>query len=111
MTDPNEDVCSNYRARKPDKAMVAPEPAVPNEPSPLATSLIAGLSFEDGDKEHPNFDPARYLEQMADIDISEAEKNELLLILWDIMSRFVELGFGVDSLSLKDELTTTKEER
>ncbi|MBI1392795.1 MAG: hypothetical protein GC152_08660 [Alphaproteobacteria bacterium] len=48
----------------------------------------------------PAFDLDTYLEKTKDFDMSEVEQRELLMILWDIMRRFVELGFGLDSVSL-----------
>lgn len=46
------------------------------------------------------FDPNDYLAQIKDFEMSEAEKIEFLAILWDIMKRFVELGWALDSVSL-----------
>lgn len=46
-----------------------------------------------------NLDVEKYLEQIEDFELSEEEATELLTTLWDIMSRFVELGFGIDSYS------------
>lgn len=48
----------------------------------------------------PEFDLEKYLAMAEDFEMSEAEKAELLSILWDIMKRFVELSFGLDSVSL-----------
>ena len=42
------------------------------------------------------FDPAKYAAEMDLFDITEAQKQELLLTLWSIMRSFVELGFTVD---------------
>ena len=42
------------------------------------------------------FDPARYRAELDKFDLTEDEKNALLSTLWDIMCRFVELGFSVD---------------
>ncbi len=44
------------------------------------------------------FDAARYLEYTDEFDMTEAQKVEFLRTLWDIMSAFVDLGFGVDSV-------------
>lgn len=41
-------------------------------------------------------DPAKYRAEVDDFDITEAQKQELLLTLWSIMRSFVELGFSVD---------------
>ena len=48
----------------------------------------------------PSYDMNAYLELAKDFDMTEEEKIELLTLLWDIMRRFVELGFGLDSVSL-----------
>lgn len=41
------------------------------------------------------FDAQRYLPELADLEISEGQKTELLGILWSIMRSFVDLGFDV----------------
>lgn len=42
------------------------------------------------------FDPAKYTAEIDRFDITEVQKQELLLTLWSIMRSFVELGFTVD---------------
>ena len=61
----------------------------------------------DGSEATPkfNFDVEKYLAQVKDFDMTEEEKRELLAILWDIMCRFVELGFGLDSISMLEGKT------
>jgi hypothetical protein len=44
------------------------------------------------------FKAEKYLEYVDDLEMTEAQKIEFLRILWNIMSGFVELGFGVDSV-------------
>jgi hypothetical protein len=44
------------------------------------------------------FEAAEYMEYVDDLELSEAQKVEFLRTLWSIMSAFVELGFGVDSV-------------
>jgi hypothetical protein len=44
----------------------------------------------------PPFDPDKYLEHIADFDMTEAQKVAFLRTLWDIMATFVRLGFGVE---------------
>ena len=44
------------------------------------------------------FDPDKYLEHVADVDVTEAQKVVFLRTLWDIMGTFVRLGFGVESV-------------
>jgi hypothetical protein len=41
-----------------------------------------------------------YLPMIDDLDCSEAQKIEFLEALWSIMTSFVALGFGVDSVQL-----------
>ncbi|MGF7210841.1 hypothetical protein GGE65_005453 [Skermanella aerolata] len=43
-----------------------------------------------------DLDPGKYLTDLADFDITEAQKIELLQTLWSIMRAFVDLGFEVD---------------
>ncbi len=58
------------------------EPAHIAQPVPLLHSTV-------------NFDPADYMAELDGIDITEAQKTELLEILWSIMASFVRLGFDV----------------
>ena len=44
------------------------------------------------------FDPAPYMEHVADLDMTEDQKIDFLRTLWDIMAAFVRLGFGVESV-------------
>lgn len=39
---------------------------------------------------------AEYLADLSDMDLSEAQKVELLQVLWSIMARFVQMGFSLD---------------
>ena len=48
-------------------------------------------------------DVEKYLHQFKDFVMTEEEKIEVLNQLWNIMCRFVELGFGMDSQSLACE--------
>ncbi len=50
------------------------------------------------DKAVPGFDlePQKYMSRLEGLDITEAQKTELLETLWSIMRSFVELGFRVD---------------
>ena len=53
------------------------------------------------------FDPARYAAELEGYDLTEAQRQELLLILWSIMQSFVELGFTVDvCTALLDDTST-----
>lgn len=44
----------------------------------------------------PAMDPADYLSEMIGFDMTEAEKIELLQIIWDIMRRFAETGVDIE---------------
>lgn len=46
----------------------------------------------------PSLNPEKYQKLMDEMPLSEAEKLELLQTLWNIMTAFVDLGFGVDSV-------------
>jgi len=41
-------------------------------------------------------DVAKYGAEIDDLDMTEAQKRELLETLWSVMRSFVELGFSVD---------------
>jgi hypothetical protein len=44
------------------------------------------------------FDPARYLDDVAELDLPEPAKIELLTVLFYIMRRMVDLGFDVGNV-------------
>ncbi len=48
----------------------------------------------------PPFDPQPYLAQLDGLDMTDAQKREFLTALWEILSAFVDLGFGVSSVQL-----------
>jgi len=41
------------------------------------------------------FDPTPYLHHLAESDLTESQKHELLATLWSIMIGFVDLGFRI----------------
>ncbi|MEC9243750.1 MAG: hypothetical protein VYB05_03155 [Pseudomonadota bacterium] len=41
-------------------------------------------------------DAAKYRQELAGLDLTADQANELLTILWDIMRRFVELGISTE---------------
>ena len=45
-------------------------------------------------------EPARYIQDLSELNIGDRQKQELLLALWSIMRACVELGFNVDVLEL-----------
>ena len=44
------------------------------------------------------FNPEKYLNYIDDPHLTDEQKTEFLQTLWTIMSSFVNLGFGVDSV-------------
>ena len=46
----------------------------------------------------PTMDTQRYQQLLAEDGLTAQQCEELLKVLWEIMSRFVEIGFGVDSV-------------
>ncbi len=44
------------------------------------------------------FNPEKYLSYIDDPHLTDTQKTEFLQTLWTIMSAFVDLGFGVDSV-------------
>ena len=42
------------------------------------------------------FDPEKYRHMLDTIELTEAEKDEMLGVLWEIMQSFVLLGWGLD---------------
>lgn len=42
-------------------------------------------------------DYGKYQHHLDKFDLTEAQKQELLLTIWNIMTTFVELGFGMDA--------------
>ena len=46
----------------------------------------------------PKLNPEDYLHQLDEVDLTDAQKIELLQTLWHIMATMVDIGFGVDSV-------------
>lgn len=44
------------------------------------------------------FDIEKYRDDITEFDLTDEQADELLKTLWTIMSAFVDLGFGVDSV-------------
>ena len=64
---------------------------VPEE-SGASSALLPAGSLE--------FDVEDYKPYLDGFDLTDEQAEELLHTLWQIMSRFVELGFGVDSVQI-----------
>lgn len=69
----------------------------------LSSDDLSGQSFplKGSDLGYPGelaLDTKKYLPYLEDCDITEAQKAELLSVLWSIMRGFVELGWGVNSI-------------
>ncbi len=48
----------------------------------------------------PQLNPDDYREELAEFDLTEEQENELLQTLWHIMSTFVDIGWGVDTVQM-----------
>ena len=60
---------------------------------------------------HPTEPPIeieKFLPDLEELDMTEEEKIEFLYMLADIMKRFVDLGFGEDSVSIIEALLTNE---
>ncbi len=47
-----------------------------------------------------SLDPDKYRQHLEDMDFSKEQENELLQILWNIMSTMVDIGFGEHSVQM-----------
>jgi hypothetical protein len=58
--------------------------------------------IDNGGKERQfaQFDVDEYREELKSLDLTPEQEVELLTTIWEMMKCFVELGFGVDSMSL-----------
>ena len=66
-----------------------PEETIPEAIEQSPTQPIAvGLAL----------DPERYRSYLESFEMSQAEQDELLQTLWNILSTFVDIGFGLDSV-------------
>jgi hypothetical protein len=45
-------------------------------------------------------DPNKYRSYLEEFDLTEEQENELLAILWRILSTMVDIGFGLDSVQM-----------
>lgn len=46
------------------------------------------------------FDPDEYRHHIEEFQLTEAQQDELLKTLWEIMSTMVNIGWGVDNVQL-----------
>ena len=46
----------------------------------------------------PRLDPDKYRAYLANMEMTEAQQDEFLETLWNIMRTFVEIGWGLDSV-------------
>jgi hypothetical protein len=54
------------------------------------------LNTQAGYPEPPSFDPKEYLSDLEDCDMTEEQKAKFLQTMWNIMSSFVDVAWGVD---------------
>lgn len=53
---------------------------------------------KDSTMQYLTLDPDKYREKIEDMKLNTQQEDELLTILWNIMSTMVEIGFGQDSV-------------
>lgn len=85
-----------------DEKTRTPEPLVRKE-SAIMTSddwKALGFSFEQTSKNTLQIDTAKYQAFLDDADLSDDQKEEIILALWKIIIPFVDLGFKVSPLDL-----------
>jgi len=58
--------------------------------NPTASTISAPLKFAAEDYRH----------HLGDLDLTEDQQDELLKTLWHIMSTFVDIGWGVDTVQM-----------
>lgn len=65
---------------------------------PLITlpSDLTQIPYDTDVASFPGFDPTPYRHYLEDIEISEAQGDELIHTLYQIMTAFVDLGFGIN---------------
>jgi hypothetical protein len=78
-------------------------------PWPSDTGVLALSTQSDLRTSDFRLDPGKYLGFLEDMDLSEAQKIEVLEILWSITSTFVDIEFGVNSTSLALSTKTDSE--
>ncbi len=63
---------------------------------------MPGTTQSNNDKAWPTLklNPDDYREDLAEFALTEEQENELLQTLWHIMSTFVDIGWGVDTVPL-----------
>jgi len=74
------------------------------QPSPISNKPLIKLDpVTIGSSPVLTLDVEQYIHQFKDFVMTEEEKIEVLNDLWNIMCRFVEIGFGMDSHTLACE--------
>lgn len=55
-------------------------------------------------------DASEYMDCLGDLDVTDAQKLELLEILWSIMTQFVKLGFTTDLSSMHSKASEEEQD-
>lgn len=71
------------------------------DPPPAA---VVEIDAKKGGSASATLDPADYLADLSDLDLTESQKIELLTTLHDILSHFVRLGFDLDGVDVCGQL-------
>ncbi|MDB2437132.1 hypothetical protein N9W89_00315 [Hellea sp.] len=82
---------SKYKAKTYQPTPISKTPLIKLDPKSQSSAPVLTLDVE------------KYLHQFKDFVMTEDEKLEVLNDLWNIMCRFVEIGFGMDSHTLACE--------
>jgi len=69
-------------------------------PNSSKSNLRGSVPIESAGPRPPVLDADCYMPMLDEINASEEDKRELLAVMWDIVCHFVNMGYGVDSLSL-----------
>lgn len=64
----------------------------------MDSDVLSALDSEKSPRASLSFDAQKYMHHADGLDLTDAQKIEFLRTLWTIMSAFVDLGFGVDSV-------------
>lgn len=64
------------------------------------SNLIPDPSRSSASCTETSLNPDDFRQDLASFDLTKAQEDELLQTLWNIMSAFVDLGWGVDSVQM-----------
>ena len=71
-----------------------------NPPTKENTDAMPSVTQERQGYAPPKLDPEKYRAHLKDYDLTPEQENEFLQTVWNILSTFVYIGFGLDSVQL-----------